>query len=78
MTDTLPPASDVEAVAQKISDAIPDGFPLPGAAMALGCAIMAHAQGDQLAAVRLLGAAMAVVATAECEKIAETPEARSH
>ncbi|WYK04448.1 hypothetical protein DWF04_015680 [Cereibacter sphaeroides f. sp. denitrificans] len=78
MTDTLPPASDVEAVAQKISDAIPDGIPMPGAAMALGCAIMAHAQGDQLAAVRLLGAAMAVVATADCEMIAQAPEARGH
>ncbi|WYK06470.1 hypothetical protein DWF04_016455 [Cereibacter sphaeroides f. sp. denitrificans] len=78
MTDTLPPASDIEAAAQQICDAIPDGLCLPGTAMALGCAVMAHAQGDQLAAVRLLGAAMAVVATAECEKIAQAPEARGH
>ncbi|AZB65016.1 hypothetical protein EBL87_15175 [Cereibacter sphaeroides] len=78
MTDTLPPASDVEAVARKISDAIPDGFPMPGAAVALGCAIMVHTQADQVAAVRLLAAVLAFVTTADCEATTETPEARSH
>ncbi|WYK06221.1 hypothetical protein DWF04_021370 [Cereibacter sphaeroides f. sp. denitrificans] len=77
LAESLPPASDIEAVARQISDAIPDGFPMPGAAAAIGCAIMVHAQGDQLAAVRLLAAAMAFVATAECGE-PSAPEARNH
>ncbi|MFQ6756731.1 hypothetical protein V6Z72_20505 [Cereibacter sphaeroides] len=77
LAESLPPASDIEAVARQISDAIPDGFPMPGASAAIGCAIMVHAQGDQLAAVRLLAAAMAFVATAECGE-PSAPEARSH